>query len=101
MTRTRPPQRRHSWTQTARRDGQVFHITFGEMADGALAEVFITVAKDGTFVRDIYDALARTISVALQCGTPLEEIAKALGGTGVDWLAKVIRETYLTTTEES
>lgn len=80
MARMRPPDRRASWTQKVRIGGVTYYLGFGERSDGRLAEVFITATKEGAFVRGVLDALARTMSVALQCGAPVAEVAGALRG---------------------
>lgn len=114
MTRERPPDRRATWRQKTRIGGQIFYVEFGEHSDGRLAEVFLTANKQGTLVRGILDALARTISVALQCGTPVAELVKALEGLRFppdgpvegsqevkeccslsDWIAQEMRSAYL------
>jgi len=40
--------------------------------DGALGEVFLTMAKPGSTLRGLMDALAISISIGLQHGAPLE-----------------------------
>jgi hypothetical protein len=120
--------RRHSWTQKLKlRDAQglgvTFYVSFGEDEAGRLAEVWIEAAKEGTFTRGILGALGRVASVALQCGTPPQEVVKALRGLNfppngrvqvageggddaprspvgtctsvVDWIAQEIECTYL------
>lgn len=72
------PDRRRNTTQKVRIDGQPFYACFGEYEDGRLGEVFIDAHKTGSFTRGILGALGRVISVALQCGTPMEEVAMAL-----------------------
>ena len=76
--RKRPPDRRTSWTQKVRIGGQVFYLGFGEYEDGSLAELFLDANKEGTYVRGILGAFAKLASVALQCGAPVEEVAKCL-----------------------
>ena len=113
MTRTKLPDRRRQWTQKARIGGNVYYLAVGEYPDGSIGEVFLDAHKHGTFARGILDALARTISVALQCGTPLVEICKALRGLSyppegtvmgsdqvteatsvVDWIAQELEAAY-------
>lgn len=112
--RERPPTRRRSWCQKVRIAGQVCYLTCGEDGEGRLIEVFLDAAKAGTFVRGALDSLARVISIALQCGTPLEEIVKGLrqlnfppngkveGESPVDvcssvsdWIARELEHAYL------
>ena len=114
MIRVPPPDRRKNWTQKVKIEGQTFYACFGEHPDGRLIEIFVDAARQGTFVRGIMDALARVISVALQCDVPASELVKALRGLNYppqgevigsarvtevssvsDWLAKEIESVYL------
>ncbi len=74
------PDRRRSWTQKVRIGGQTVFMSVGEYADGRPGELFIDVAKQGTFLRGVMGALARTISIALQCGADVPVIVHALKG---------------------
>ena len=74
------PDRRPSWTQSVLIAGQRLYLTFGEYPDGKLGEVFITTSKTGTFARGVLDALARQVSMSLQCGMPVEQVAGMLQG---------------------
>lgn len=74
------PERRHSWTQKVRIDGQTVYITVGEYEDGRPGEIFIDVSKQGTFLRGVMGSLARMISIALQCGADVSVIVHALRG---------------------
>ena len=113
-TRVKMPDRRRSWCQKVKMEGQTFYLTVGEREDGQPGEVFIDAAKQGTFTRGVFDALARVVSVALQCGTPLTEICHALRGLNfppqgcvngtnlegevssvVDWIARELEASYL------
>lgn len=113
-TRIKPPTRRKNRTQKVKLEGQTFYACFGEYENGTLAEVFLDASKQGTFVRGIMDALARVLSVSLQCGTPVAELVGALrtlnfppqgfvqgssvgeASSVVDWLAQEIEATYPT-----
>jgi ribonucleoside-diphosphate reductase alpha chain len=79
-TREKLPDRRRRDCVHATIEGQTFYLEFGEYPDGRLGEVWLTAAKKGTFTRGILDALARVVSVALQCGLPVKELCKALRG---------------------
>ena len=121
MTRTKLPSRRSVWRQKAKipdENGRyyTFYCEFGENEKGELKEIFIESAKEGTFVLGILGTLARLVSVALQCDTPLEEIVKSMKGlcyppcgiiqseeslvkecTSIaDWIAQEIENCYLT-----
>lgn len=80
MSREKLPDRRAAWRQSARIDNQRFYLTVGEYDDGRPGEVFLTAHRYGTFARGVLDALARVTSLALQCGSPLGEVVKALSG---------------------
>ena len=86
MTREPIPMRRHTWRQkvyihdTANGHRHTFFVDFGEYDDGRLGEVFIVAQRTGTFVRGTLDALARSISLALQSGTSPHEMARTLCG---------------------
>ena len=74
------PERRHSWTQKVRIAGQTVHMGVGEYPDGRPGEIFIDVSKQGTFLRGVMGALARMVSIALQCGADVSVIIHALKG---------------------
>lgn len=85
MTREKLPERRKILRQKVvihhpETGAHTFYVEFGEFEDGRLGEVFITAHKTGTFVRGTLDALARSISLALQSGTSPRELAKTLCG---------------------
>lgn len=85
MTRECLPGRRACWRQRlvihdVVAGPQTFFVCFGEHADGRLGEVFLTASKAGTFARGMIDALARSISLALQSGSPPREVASMLLG---------------------
>lgn len=78
MSREKLPARRKSWIQKVSIEGQTFYLSCGMYEDGRLGEVFIDAHKEGTFSRGVLSALARMISVALQCGSSPAEVSKAL-----------------------
>jgi ribonucleoside-diphosphate reductase alpha chain len=78
MSREKLPYRRLSWTQKVKIDGQTFYLTVGEFPDGRPGEVWLEASKCGTFTRGALDSLARTVSLLLQAGTPIEDITKSL-----------------------
>jgi ribonucleoside-diphosphate reductase alpha chain len=113
------PERRHSWTQKVRIDGQAVYMTVGEYADGRPGEIFIDVSKQGTFLRGVMEALARTVSIALQCGADVSVIVHALKGLDyppngrvegssavdtcssvTDWVASELKSVYMDPLEE-
>lgn len=109
------PDRRRSWTQSVRIDGQRVYLCVGEYDDGRPGEIFVDVAKQGTFLRGVMGSLARMVSVALQCGADVTIVVHALrgieyppkgrveGSTTVDeclsvtdWIASELEARYMT-----
>lgn len=74
------PDRRAIWTQHVEIAGQSLYLSVGEYEDGRPGEVWIVAAKQGEFLRGVLDSLSRVVSIALQCGTPVEELVEALRG---------------------
>jgi hypothetical protein len=48
-----------------------FNLSTGRYEDGALGEVFLDVAKDGTFLHEMMNAFAMCMSIGLQHDIPL------------------------------
>lgn len=78
------PDRRNSWTQKVRIGGQVVYLTVGEYEDGTPGEIWLDMAKAGTTMRGILGTLARTVSIALQCGADIKTVASMLRGHNYD-----------------
>lgn len=57
------------------------YIIPGEREDGTLGEVFVTLAKEGSALRGLVDALMTAVSIGLQYGVPLEVFCKKFIGT--------------------
>lgn len=74
------PARRQQETIHGKIGGQSFFLSFGEYADGSLGEVWLEAAKEGTFLRGIVGSLARSFSVAIQCGADLRCMVESLKG---------------------
>ncbi|MEU4243137.1 hypothetical protein [Actinoplanes sp. NPDC026619] len=53
-------------------DGQKGYLTTATAADGGLGEVTIRMAKQGSTLAGMMDALGQTISMGLKAGAPLE-----------------------------
>ncbi len=121
--RKRLPDRRSCWTQKVRildenSSPQTIFLTCGERGDGTLGEIWLTMSKVGTFLRGVLDALARSVSASLQCGTPIEEVVKSLRSLNfpphgvvdgspfvtacssiADWVAQELEHAYILKTE--
>ena len=57
------------------------YVTVGEFEDGTPGEVFIKIAKQGSTLSGIMDALAISVSYGLQYGVPLKSYVHALTNT--------------------
>jgi ribonucleoside-diphosphate reductase alpha chain len=75
--RKRLPQRRKGYTQKAMVGGHKIYLRTGEYEDGALAEVFIDMHKEGSAFRSLMNNFAIAISIGLQYGVPLDEFVEA------------------------
>jgi ribonucleoside-diphosphate reductase alpha chain len=58
--------------------GHKGYITVGLYDDGSPGEIFVTMAKEGSALSGLVDALAATASLALQHGTPLYSLCRRL-----------------------
>lgn len=74
------PARRRSWCQKVKIGGQTIYLSVGEYEDGKPGEIFVDMSKEGTTMRGVMGTLARTISIALQCGAEVDMIVHALRG---------------------
>lgn len=75
-TRINLPSRRKSVTHKLKVCGATIYITVGFYDEQRMSpgEIFITVDNAGIQVRTLVDCLARTTSLAMQHGTPLDAI---------------------------
>lgn len=82
MTRERLPNRRQCDNITFSHDGMRGIVSFARydapMDDGDIAEIFIDIGKPGSGLKAATQAAAIAASLALQRGTPFEEIRGAL-----------------------
>lgn len=77
-SRVQLPNRRRSTNSKRRIRGANVFVTVEYDAAGSPKEVFISTAKTGSATLTLLKAFAQTLSVALQCGTPLAELANSL-----------------------
>jgi len=73
-TRKRLPAKRRGVRFTLNIGAHPATIHTGEYEDGTLGEIFINVAKLGTFTSEICNAFAMMMSLALQHGVPLKTL---------------------------
>jgi len=72
--RRRLPATRTSMTHKFSIAGHEGYITAGLYKDGALGEIWLTMAKEGSTLSGMMDAFATSISLALQYGVPLRDL---------------------------
>jgi ribonucleoside-diphosphate reductase alpha chain len=80
-TRTKLPRNRTSRTFEFRVADCKGFVTVGEYDDGRPGEVFLKVAKQGSTLAGVMDALSISISYALQYGVPLRTLVEAFANT--------------------
>ena len=72
--RRRLPDERRALTHKFQVSGHEGYITVGLYPDGQPGELFLKMAKEGSTVSGLMDALATMTSVALQYGVPLRDL---------------------------
>ena len=75
------PDERPALTHKFRVGEQEGYLTVGLYEDGAPGEVFVRIAKEGSTVSGLMDAVAVLTSIALQYGVSLEKLAAKLEQT--------------------
>lgn len=74
--RRRLPDTRNAITHKFDIAGHEGYITAGLYEDGSPGEVFITMAKEGSTIGGLMDAIATLVSVSLQYGVPVESLVR-------------------------
>jgi len=80
-TRRRLSDERRSITHKFCVGGHEGYITVGMYDDGQPGEIFITMAKQGSTISGLMDAVATGTSIALQYGVPLSTLVKKFSHT--------------------
>lgn len=75
IIRKRLPIVRQSETHKFSVSGHEGYLTYGMFDDNTLGEIFIKMSKQGSTLAGLLDAFAISISLALQYGVPLKELA--------------------------
>jgi ribonucleoside-diphosphate reductase alpha chain len=75
MERKKLPLVRQSETHKFSVAGHEGYLTYSTFEDGSLGEIFIRMSKQGSTLAGLLDAFAIAISIALQYGVPLKELA--------------------------
>lgn len=71
-------------------DEFVGYVTMGMYDDWSLGEVFLSIAKEGSFVSGIMDAFATAVSIGLQHGIPLSTFADKFKFVGFEPSGRVV-----------
>jgi ribonucleoside-diphosphate reductase alpha chain len=79
--RQRLPDERRSITHKFQVGDQEGYITVGLYDDGRPGEIFVKIAKEGSTVSGLMDAVALLTSVTLQYGVPVQDLARKLKNT--------------------
>ncbi len=72
------PDERRSITHKFRVGDQEGYVTVGLYDDGRPGEIFVKIAKEGSTVSGLMDAVALLTSVTLQYGVPVEDLSRKL-----------------------
>ena len=75
------PSRRANTIYKLRIDGKALYLTLGLYEDGSIGEIFLDIAKCGEALRFWTADAAIAFSIALQNGTPLEDLVKTYLGS--------------------
>jgi ribonucleoside-diphosphate reductase alpha chain len=75
IQRRKMPTVRMSETHKFSVAGHEGYLTYSFFDDGSLGEVFIRMSKQGSTLAGLLDAFAIAVSIALQYGVPLKELA--------------------------
>lgn len=76
-TRRKLPKIRQAKTFSYKLSGSSGYVTVGEYDDGTPGEIFLRIAKQGSTLAGIMDALAISVSHGLQFGVPLKDYVKS------------------------
>jgi len=79
--RRRLPDERRAITHHFSIAGHEGYLTVGVYDDGSPGEIFVRMAKEGSTISGLMDAIATLASLALQHGVPLEVLCAKFGHT--------------------
>ena len=82
--RIKLPNTRDSITHKFAIDGHDVYLHVGHYEDGKPGELFITMAKEGSTLSGVMNALGTSISIGLQHGVPLETYVKKFVGSNFE-----------------
>jgi ribonucleoside-diphosphate reductase alpha chain len=78
------PDERSSITHKFNIAGHEGYLTVGLYEDGTPGELFVKMSKEGSVISGLMDSLAKSISLAIQHGVPLESLIDKFVGTKFD-----------------
>ena len=84
------PKMRKGVTWALKLDDHKIYIRSGEYEDGTLGEVFIDLAKEGSTLGGLAGMWSKAVSLALQYGTPLEELVETFTHTRFEPFGRVV-----------
>jgi ribonucleoside-diphosphate reductase alpha chain len=79
--RRRLPDERRALTHKFSIQGHEGYVTAGLYDDGQPGEIFLVMAKEGSTISGLMDALATAVSMALQYGVPLSALVEKFSHT--------------------
>jgi len=78
------PNTRNSVTHKFRVANVKGYITAGEYPDGTLAEIFVRISKQGSFLGGILECFAQSVSFGIQHGVPVKLLCDKFKGTSFE-----------------
>jgi len=75
--RKRLPNERQSITLDVSIDGNHLYMIHSPYSDGSLAEIFLDISKEGSTIRSLLQAFAKSVSIGLQYGVPLDRYVRS------------------------
>jgi len=94
------PPRRRTERKKVKVGSFAVYVEVGFYEDGRPGEVFLKAAKYGTMIRDVFDALAITLSVSLQHGVPLSAYPLRGKGNELTGEGNALIDAIISTVEE-
>lgn len=81
MKREHLPVTRHSITHKGNIGGTKFYFTIGLFDDGRPGELFVVIGKEGSTTAGVLDSFGIAISMLLQSGWTIDDLARKFVGT--------------------
>lgn len=71
------PYSHPGYHQKVRIDGHTLYLIEGNYPDGSLGEIFLELSKEGSTTRALLNSLAKSVSIGLQFGVPLDRYIRS------------------------